>query len=471
MHIHILGICGTFMAGIASLARELGMTVTGSDAHAYPPMSDQLAALGIDVMTGYEAAHLDPAPDCVVIGNAMIRGNPAVEHVLDKGLRFTSGPAWLAEHVLQDRWVLAVSGTHGKTTTSSMLAWILECAGHAPGFLVGGVPENFGQSARMGKDCFVVEADEYDSAFFDKRSKFVHYLPKTLVISNLEFDHADIFDDLAAIRRQFHHLVRTVPASGRILRTSPDAEIDRLMDMGCWTPVQTFTTAHTDDNGDDNSDDDDDDDGDADWQATMRLADGSAFEVARGRETIASVRWQLLGRHNVSNALAAVAAAEHVGVDPTQACAALETFRNVRRRMEVRGRVGGITVYDDFAHHPTAIRATLDAMRAHVGDKRIIAVLDPASNTMRSGVHSRTLGDALTPADAAWIFRSPAIEWDMDSLKKTPGLTLQVIDDIDALISAICREACAGDHLVIMSNSGFAGFHQRLLDALGARHK
>jgi len=455
MHIHILGICGTFMAGIARLARDLGMTVTGSDAHAYPPMSDQLAALGIDVMTGYEPAHLDPAPDCVVIGNAMSRGNPAVEHVLDKGLRFTSGPAWLAEHVLRGRWVLAVSGTHGKTTATSMLAWILECAGRAPGFLVGGVPENFGQSARMGKDTFVVEADEYDSAFFDKRSKFVHYLPKTLVINNLEFDHADIFDDLAAIRRQFHHLVRTVPASGRILRPSPDAEIDRLMGLGCWTPVQTFTTADTD----------------ADWQATMGLADGSTFEVARAGEAIASVRWQLLGRHNVSNALAAVAAAEHAGVDPAEACAALETFRNVRRRMEVRGRIGGITVYDDFAHHPTAIRATLDALRAHVGGKRIIAVLDPASNTMRSGVHSNTLGGALSPADATWVYRSPAIEWDIGALANTAGLALQVSDDIDALISAICREACDGDHVVVMSNSGFAGFHQRLLDALGARNR
>ncbi len=280
MHIHILGICGTFMAGIARLARDLGMRVTGSDAHAYPPMSEQLAALGIDVMTGYEPAHLDPVPDCVVIGNAMTRGNPAVEHVLDKNLRFTSGPAWLAEHVLRGRWVLAVSGTHGKTTATSMLAWILECAGHAPGFMVGGVPENFGRSARLGEDYFVVEADEYDSAFFDKRSKFVHYLPKTLVINNLEFDHADIFDDLAAIRRQFHHLVRTVPTGGRILRPSPDAEIDRLMDMGCWTPVQTFTTAHTDDSTD------------ADWQASMTLADGSAFEVTRAGKAIAPVRWQ-----------------------------------------------------------------------------------------------------------------------------------------------------------------------------------
>lgn len=455
MHIHILGICGTFMAGIARLARELGMTVTGSDAHAYPPMSEQLAALGIDVASGYEPAHLKPAPNCVVIGNAMTRGNPAVEYVLDEGLPFTSGPAWLAEHVLRRRWVLAVSGTHGKTTTTGMLAWILECAGREPGFLVGGVPENFGQSARIGKNYFVVEADEYDSAFFDKRSKFVHYLPKTLTINNLEFDHADIFDDIAAIRRQFHHLVRTVPASGRILRPSPDAEIDTLMDMGCWTPIQTFTTA----------------DGDADWQATMTHADGSAFDIARTGKTIASVSWQLLGRHNVANALAAIAAAEHVGVDPAGACAALESFRNVRRRLEVCGRVGGITVYDDFAHHPTAIRATLDAMRAHVGEKRIIAVLDPASNTMRSGVHKNTLGDALAPADAAWIHRSPAIEWDIGALEKTPGAALRVVDDIDALIAAVCAQARDDDHVVIMSNSGFAGFHQRLLDALHARHR
>jgi UDP-N-acetylmuramate: L-alanyl-gamma-D-glutamyl-meso-diaminopimelate ligase len=371
-------------------------------------------------------------------------------------LRFTSGPAWLAEHVLEGRWVLAVSGTHGKTTATSMLAWILECAGCAPGFLVGGVPENFSLSARLGSDYFVVEADEYDSAFFDKRSKFVHYLPKTLVINNLEFDHADIFEDMAAIRRQFHHLVRTVPASGRILHPNRDAEIDRVMDMGCWTPVETFTVAHGDDNGD------------ADWTASMTRSDGSAFEVTRAGKTVASVRWPLIGQHNVSNALAAIAAAEHAGVDPAKACAALESFRNVNRRLEVCGRVGGITVYDDFAHHPTAIRATLDAMRAHVGDKRIIAVLDPASNTMRSGVHNNTLGGAFAPADTAWIFRSPSVEWDLGALQRTPGTALRVSDDIDALIAAVCEQARGGDHIVIMSNSGFSGFHQRLLDALRA---
>jgi UDP-N-acetylmuramate: L-alanyl-gamma-D-glutamyl-meso-diaminopimelate ligase len=455
MHIHILGICGTFMAGIARLARQLGVSVTGSDAHAYPPMSEQLAALGIDVMSGYDPAHLNPAPDCVVIGNAMTRGNPAVEHVLDQGLPFTSGPAWLAEHVLPGRWVLAVSGTHGKTTATSMLAWILEHAGLEPGFLVGGVPENFRQSARMGKKYFVVEADEYDSAFFDKRSKFVHYLPKTLLINNLEFDHADIFDDLAAIRRQFHHLVRTVPASGRILRPSPDAGIDRLMDMGCWTPVETFTT-----NG-----------ADTDWQANMTSTDGSSFDVVRAGTTIGSVSWPLIGRHNVSNALGAIAAAAHASVDPADACAALAAFRNVKRRLEVRGQVGGITVYDDFAHHPTAIRATLEALRAHVGGQRIIAVLDPASNTMRSGVHKDTLGDALSGADAAWVYRSPSIEWDIGVLEQTRGVDLRVNDDIDALVTAVSGQAAGGDHVLIMSNSGFKGFHQHLLDALAARHE
>ena len=455
MHIHILGICGTFMAGIARLAQELGMSVTGSDAHAYPPMSEQLAALGIDVMSGYAPAHREPAPDGVVIGIPLSRGNPAVEHVLDKGLRFASGPAWLAEHVLSDRWVLAVSGTHGKTTTTGMLAWILEHAGHAPGFLVGGVPENFGQSARLGKDYFVVEADEYDSAFFDKRSKFVHYLPKTLVINNLEFDHADIFDDLAAIRRQFHHLVRTVPKSGRILRPSPDTGIDQLMNMGCWTPVETFTTSGSD----------------ADWQANMTRSDAGAFEVAHGGDVIASVEWSLIGRYNVANALAAIAAAEHVGVGPVESCAALARFRNVKRRLEVRGHIAGITVYDDFAHHPTAIRATLEAMRAHVGGQRIIAVLDPASNTMCSGVHKDTLGDALNAADSAWIYHSPSVQWDIGMLEQTPGVDVRVICAIDALIDAVCGQAASGDHVLIMSNSGFAGFHQRLLDALRTRHQ
>lgn len=443
------------MAGIARLARELDLTVTGSDANVYPPMSDQLAALGIDVMSGYDPAHLTPAPDLVIVGNAMTRGNPAVEHVLDAGLRFTSGPAWLAENVLHGRHVLAVSGTHGKTTVTAMLTWMLEHAGLAPGFLIGGVPENFGVSARIGETFFVVEADEYDSAFFDKRSKFVHYLPSTLIINNLEFDHADIFDDLAAIRRQFHHLVRTIPSSGRILRPSPNAEIDRLMDMGCWTPVETFSI----------------DGSEADWQADMTRADGTRFEVAHAGRRAGSVSWSLIGRHNVGNGLAAIAAAAHVGVSAKDACAALACFRNVRRRLEVRGIVGGVTVYDDFAHHPTAIRATLEALRTHVGDERIIAVLDPASNTMRSGVHRDTLGGALVSADAAWIYRTPAIEWDIETLERTPGIDVHVLHDIDALVAAVSGQAASGDHVLVMSNSGFAGFHQRLLDALEARQR
>jgi UDP-N-acetylmuramate: L-alanyl-gamma-D-glutamyl-meso-diaminopimelate ligase len=455
MHIHILGICGTFMAGIARLARELGMTVSGSDAHAYPPMSDQLASLGIHIMTGYEPGHLDPPPDCVVIGNALSRGNPAVEHVLDTGLPFRSGPAWLAENVLRDRWVLAVSGTHGKTTATSMLAWILECSGLEPGFLVGGVPENFGESARLGgakgageQALFVLEADEYDSAFFDKRSKFVHYLPRTLVINNLEFDHADIFDDLAAIRRQFHHLVRTVPASGRILRPSPDAEIDSLMDMGCWSGVQTFGGM------------------DAQWQVHMESPDGGRFRVLfEGRE-LGTVSWPLIGEHNVLNALAAVAAADHVGVDAADACAALGRFRNVKRRLEVRAELGGITVYDDFAHHPTAIHATLEALRAHVDHQRIIAVLEPASNTMRMGIHKDRLAGALSPADRVWVYQPASLEWDIGSLARTGENPVRVSGDIDDIIAGICDETRAGDHVVIMSNSGFAGFHDRLLEAL-----
>ena len=452
MHIHILGICGTFMAGIARLARELGMTVTGSDAHAYPPMSEQLAALGIDVMTGYEPAHLDPAPDCVVIGNAMTRGNPAVEHVLDKGLRFTSGPAWLAEHVLGDRWVLAVSGTHGKTTATSMLTWILECAGYAPGFLIGGVPENFSCSARLGKNYFVVEADEYDSAFFDKRSKFVHYLPKTLVINNLEFDHGDIFDDMAAIRRQFHHLVRTVPASGRILRTSPDPEIDRVMDMGCWTPVQTFTTT----------------DGGADWQATMTRADGGAFDVSQAGNAIASVRWPLIGgttwatpsrplRPRNTQAWTRPRPARPWRAFATSGsawrCAAVSaaspftTISPITRRRSARPWTPCAPTWATSASSPCWIRHPTPCAAAC------------------TKIPSATPSPPPTPHGFS---DPPAIEWDIGGLQDTPGAVVEVIDDLDALVSAVCEQARGDDHIVIMSNSGFAGFHQRLLDALQA---
>ena len=457
MRIHVLGICGTFMAGVARLARELGIEVTGSDAHAYPPMSDQLAALGIQIMSGYDPAHLDPAPDCVVIGNALTRGNPAVEHVLDTGLRFTSGPAWLADNVLRDRWVLGVAGTHGKTTVTSMLAWILDRAGLAPGFLVGGVPENFGLSARMGDTkvddrpgYFVVEADEYDSAFFDKRSKFVHYAPRTLVINNLEYDHADIFDDLAAIRRQFHHLVRIVPASGRILCPAPDPEIERLLDMGCWTPVETFGGS------------------DAHWRAVADSADGSSFQILHHGHGVGSVSWELFGSHNVANALSAIAAAHHVGVKAADACRSLESFRNVKRRLETREQISGITVYDDFAHHPTAVRATLEALRAHVGRERVIAILEPASNTMRLGVHKETLAGALSAADLAWVFRPPSVAWDMRALEQARETRVQVKEDIDAIVADLCGELKEGDHVVVMSNSSFGGFHDRLLQALRA---
>ncbi|MFV1973984.1 MAG: UDP-N-acetylmuramate:L-alanyl-gamma-D-glutamyl-meso-diaminopimelate ligase, partial [Thiohalobacterales bacterium] len=370
MHIHILGICGTFMGGIAQLARERGIEVSGSDANVYPPMSTQLLDSGIVLQEGYQSGHLEPVPDCVVVGNALSRGNPAVEHVLDTGLVYTSGPQWLAEHILADRWVIAVAGTHGKTSTASLLAWILEHAGLAPGFLIGGVPVNFGVSARLGSGpFFVVEADEYDTAFFDKRSKFVHYRPRTLVLNNLEYEHADIFPDLAAIQRQFHHLVRTVPGNGLIIENADDANLADMLATGCWTPRETFTV-----NG-----------GSAGWQASLVSADGSCFDVLFNDELQGRVEWEQLGLHNVQNALAAIAAARHAGVPAAQAIAALAEFRGIKRRLEVRGTVNGVTVYDDFAHHPTAIATTLAGLRNRVGAARILLVLEPRSNTMRMG--------------------------------------------------------------------------------------
>ncbi|MCW8949355.1 MAG: UDP-N-acetylmuramate:L-alanyl-gamma-D-glutamyl-meso-diaminopimelate ligase, partial [Sedimenticola sp.] len=352
MHIHILGICGTFMGGIALLARSLGHEVSGSDANVYPPMSTQLEAAGIELMEGYEAAHLKPAPDCVVVGNAMSRGNPAVEYMLDAGLTYTSGPQWLAENVLHDQWVLAVAGTHGKTSTASLLAWILEYAKMAPGFLIGGVPQNFGCSARMGDTpFFVVEADEYDTAFFDKRSKFVHYRPRTLIMNNLEFDHADIFDNLAMIQRQFHHLVRIVPSNGLIIAPEGEAAMNQVLEMGCWTPVERFSAL-----------------GDATWSAKPITADGSRFTLLFEQQPVGEVNWSLTGNHNVSNALAAIAAARHVGVPIDVSIEALSEFLNVKRRMELRGEVNGVKVYDDFAHHPTAIATTLNGLRAQVGE-------------------------------------------------------------------------------------------------------
>ncbi|MGY8866605.1 MAG: UDP-N-acetylmuramate:L-alanyl-gamma-D-glutamyl-meso-diaminopimelate ligase, partial [Methylophagaceae bacterium] len=387
MHIHILGICGTFMGGVALLARSLGMKVSGSDANVYPPMSDQLKAAGIELQEGYLAEHMKPKPDLVVIGNAMSRGNPAVEYVLNEGLAYTSGPQWLANNVLKDRWVLAVSGTHGKTTTSSLLAWILEDAGLAPGFLIGGVPGNFGEAARLGDTpFFVIEADEYDTAFFDKRSKFVHYHPRTLVVNNLEFDHADIFDDLAAIQKQFHYLIRTVPSEGLIIIPPDEVDIDETFSMGCWSKKQTVGLEA------------------GDLQATEVSTDGSEFKVQYQGKFQANVNWQMLGRHNVSNALAAIAAARHVGVNISQACEALAAFKGIKRRMELYGEVKGIRVYDDFAHHPTAIESTIKGLKANIGERKLIAILELRSNTMRMGIHKESLANCLQVADRVILF-------------------------------------------------------------------
>lgn len=453
MHIHILGICGTFMAGIAGLARELGHQVSGSDFAVYPPMSEQLAAQGIAVQSGYAARHLIPAPDCVIVGNALSRGNPAVEYLLDRGLKYTSGPHWLAENVLQQRFVIAVAGTHGKTTTTSMIAWMLESAGLRPGFLVGGVPENFGRSARLGDSpLFVVEADEYDTAFFDKRSKFVHYPARTLVLNNLEYDHADIFPDLAAIEQQFHHLVRIIPPSGRIIASGCDQNLSRVLARGCWTPLEHFA-------------------GPADgWTAHPLNPDGSRFEVRLGGLTVGTVQWDLIGEHNVHNALAAVAAARHAGVAPAQACAALANFRNVKRRLEVRARIDGITLYDDFAHHPTAIATTLSGLRSRIGRQRIVAIIEPRSNTMRLGVHRDTLAPALREADLVWMYRPEDIHWDLPGALAALGARVHVCNRVETVVDEVAATARSGDHLVVMSNGSFGGIHERLMATLKAGH-
>ncbi len=453
MHIHILGICGTFMGGIALIARALGHQVSGSDANVYPPMSTQLEAAGIDLMAGYDPVHLDPAPDQVIVGNALSRGNPAVEHLLDRGLDYISGPQWLAEHVLRDRWVLAVAGTHGKTTTASMLAWILEHAGLEPGFLIGGVPENFGLSARAGDSAFfVVEADEYDTAFFDKRSKFVHYRPRTLVMNNLEFDHADIFDDLDAIQRQFHHLVRTVPGNGLIISPLNDGNLHDVLDRGCWTDVEHFDPTF-----------------EAGWLAANAAADGTAFDVICDTRRVGRVDWSLTGEHNVANALAALAAARHAGVPPAVGIQALHGFRNVKRRMELRGEVDGVRVYDDFAHHPTAIRLTLEGLRKHVGERRILAILEPRSNTMRMGVHADRLAASLASADRVWVYAPDGLAWDAKGLLRDLGARAQVGDSVQSLIDQVTAIAAPGDSILVMSNGGFEGIHQRLLAALRDR--
>ncbi|MEK9953123.1 MAG: UDP-N-acetylmuramate:L-alanyl-gamma-D-glutamyl-meso-diaminopimelate ligase [Curvibacter sp.] len=455
MHLHILGICGTFMGGLAALAREAGHKVTGCDANVYPPMSTQLEALGIELITGFGAEQLDLRPDVFVIGNVVTRGErfPLMEAILDAGLPYVSGPQWLAEHVLQDRHVLAVAGTHGKTTTTSMLAWILEANGRRPGFLVGGVPMNFGISARLGspstagqRPLFVIEADEYDTAFFDKRSKFVHYRPRTAVLNNLEFDHADIFDDLAAIERQFHHLVRTVPGSGRVVVNGLEESLARVLHAGCWSEVRSFGAAVSD------------------YSARGEPND---FEVLQQGQAVARVQWSLSGVHNQLNALAAIAAAEHVGVAPADAARALAAFENVRRRMEVRGTVRGITVYDDFAHHPTAIRTTVDGLRRQIGKTaRILAVFEPRSNTMKLGTMKAQLPWSLEDADLAFC-HSGGLGWDAREALAPMGARAQVADSIETLVQQVRSAARPGDQILCMSNGGFGGVHQKLLDALG----
>ncbi|MEO6119030.1 MAG: UDP-N-acetylmuramate:L-alanyl-gamma-D-glutamyl-meso-diaminopimelate ligase [Methylotenera sp.] len=460
MHIHILGICGTFMGGIAALAKAEGHQVTGCDSNVYPPMSTQLEAQGIELIEGFDPSQTSLNPDIYVIGNVVSRGNPLMEEILNRGLPYISGPQWLAENVLQGRWVLAVAGTHGKTTTSSMLAWILEYAGLAPGFLIGGVPQNFDVSARLPQvpalakskqdnksisPFFVIEADEYDTAFFDKRSKFVHYRPRTAVLNNLEFDHADIFDDLAAIEKQFHHLVRTVPQNGLIVSNGKETSLKRVIDKGCWSSVEQFGT-------------------DADWQATNEEGNGS-FDVMFAGKLQGRVLWDLLGEHNRMNALASIAAARHVGVSVEVSIEALGEFKNVKRRMEVRGVENGVTVYDDFAHHPTAITTTVAGLRSKVGKARILAVLEPRSNTMKLGVMKNALPESLKDADLVFCYGAN-LGWDATEALAPIKTKAKVYEDLTEMVVAITQAAQSGDQVLVMSNGGFGGVHQKVLDAL-----
>ncbi|EXB83150.1 MULTISPECIES: UDP-N-acetylmuramate:L-alanyl-gamma-D-glutamyl-meso-diaminopimelate ligase [unclassified Acinetobacter calcoaceticus/baumannii complex] len=452
MHLHILGICGTFMGSLALLARDLGHTVTGSDQSVSPPMSTQLENAGITLMQGYDRSHLQPHPDLVIVGNAMKRGIDAIEYMLDAGLPYISGPQFLADHVLQGKHVLGVAGTHGKTTTTTMLAWVLDQAGLNPGFLIGGVPLGFSQSARLGGGkYFVVEADEYDSAFFDKRSKFVHYHPKTAILNNLEFDHADIFDDLAAIQKQFHHLVRTIPSTGRIIAPITETHIDEVLEMGCWTPV-IRTGLDTDTQ--------------AELYAELIQADGSHFKVLEQGKVIAEVQWSMTGQHSVANALATIAAAQHVGVSIVQACEALSSFGGVKRRMELLGTLRGIEVYDDFAHHPTAIETTLDGARKRLGERRLWAVIEPRSNTMRMGSHKDGLAHSARLADEVIWYQPEGLDWDLQPVVEAAPNKSQVSRSLDEIIQRIVQEAGEGDAVVIMSNGGFGGLHHKLLAAL-----
>ena len=454
MHIHIVGICGTFMGGLAALAKAAGHHVTGCDANVYPPMSDQLAAQGIELIEGFEADQLGLTPDLFVIGNVAKRGMPLIEAILNQGLPYLSGPQWLAEYILQDKWVLAVAGTHGKTTTSSMLAWILEYAGLAPGFLIGGVPQNFMASARLPgtptqdehsiSPFFVIEADEYDTAFFDKRSKFVHYRPRTVILNNLEFDHADIFNDLAAIETQFHHLVRIIPEQGLIVANRQEASLNRVLARGCWTPVEAFGIP-------------------TDWHSVNGHNQG--FEIYYQAEKKGEVNWSLMGAHNEYNALAAILAARHVGVSIKTSCAALSAFQNVKRRQEICGVVNGITVYDDFAHHPTAIALTLAGLRRHVGKARIFAVLEPRSNTMKMGAVKTALAGSLDGADQVFCY-AKNVKWDITEALSSLGNKVTICHELTALIQAIVRQAHPGDHILIMSNGDFDGIHDKLIAAI-----
>lgn len=458
-HLHILGICGTFMGGIAAIAKELGFKVSGSDANVYPPMSTQLSDLGIELMSGYKTENFSDDIDMVIVGNAMSRGNPMVEHMLDRNIQYTSGPQWLLENVLKDRWVLAVSGTHGKTTTSSMLAWILEYAHLTPGFLIGGVPQNFTCSARLGNEpFFVIEADEYDSAFFDKRSKFVHYRPRTLVINNLEFDHGDIFDDLSDIQEQFHHLIRMVPSNGLILTPEYEKSITDTLAMGCWSETEFRQLPELTDSG---------------WQVQKLNERGSEFTVSFNGKEQGTVKWDLIGDFNIDNGVMAIAASRHAGVPTHIAIEALGEFVNTKRRFELRGSVNNICVYDDFAHHPTAIAKTLAGARAKITEQadagRIIAVLEPRSNTMRSGIHKDALPKSLTDADVIYIYQGEQISWSMSTLAEQCIPPCHIENQIEALVENVCQTALAGDIIVVMSNGGFDSVHEKLLARLALK--
>ncbi|QMT30832.1 UDP-N-acetylmuramate:L-alanyl-gamma-D-glutamyl-meso-diaminopimelate ligase [Alysiella filiformis] len=449
-HIHIIGIGGTFMGGLAAIAQQAGFKVTGCDAKMYPPMSTQLENLGIEIHEGFDAAQLDTFPaDVYVVGNVAKRGMDVIEAILNKGLPYTSGPQWLAENVLHKMWVLGVAGTHGKTTTASMLAWVLEYAGYGAGFLIGGVPQNFDVSARLpqnGSSFFVIEADEYDTAFFDKRSKFVHYRPRTAILNNLEYDHADIFPDLNAIQTQFHHLVRTVPSEGLIVANGRESSLKNVLERGCWTPTQFFGEQ-------------------SGWQISNLQQDGS-FDVQFHGETVGHIAWDLLGEHNRQNALAVIAAAKHVGVNVQAACEALSQFKNVKRRMEIKGMVNNITVYDDFAHHPTAIATTLDGLRQKVGKARIVAVLEPRSNTMKLGTMKAALPESLRGADAVFCYAG-GVDWDVQAALLPLGDKLHIGQNFDDFVNDLAQFAQNGDHILIMSNGGFGGIHDKLLAKLG----